>query len=199
LLEAALEVFTAQGFHGTKVRDVCRQSGLTERYLYESFGNKEALLAALAEEIVADLIAAVGPAIELAATDLTGAVEEVARAVVHSLTDDPRRAQILFVEVVGVSREMEDMRRQIIGGLTNLVRAGAARAYGDWVLGSIEVQLTSRGLIGAAQELLIAYARNELALDQETLITSFARLFMAAAPVMDAMPGNRSGNERNAL
>src|SRR5690606_15014503 len=122
LLEAGLEVFTVRGFPASRVRDVCGEAGLTERYFYESFVGKDALLIALAEQIVADLLVAAAPGIALAETDRDAAVDVAARAIVGSLTDDPRRARILFVEVVGVSRELEDHRRAIIGGLADVVR-----------------------------------------------------------------------------
>jgi AcrR family transcriptional regulator len=54
LIEAALEVFATRGYSASTVRDVCREAGLTERYFYESFRNREALLAALADRIVDD-------------------------------------------------------------------------------------------------------------------------------------------------
>lgn len=198
LLDAALEVFTARGFPASRVRDVCREAGLTERYFYESFAGKEALLIALSERIVADLLAAAAPGLELAASDREAAIDAAGRAVVHSLTDDPRRARILFVEVVGVSREIEDHRRAIIGGLADVIRAAAARAFGPWVARSTETELIGRALVGAVQELLVAHVRGELSLSQDELILNFGRVFRQAGPIMAAMAGqqdiNRTGS-----
>lgn len=194
LMEAAFEVFTAQGYPGSRVRDVCRQAGLTERYFYESFADKDALLIAVAERIVADLLAAAAPGIALVESDLDAALDAASRAVVCSLTDDPRRAQILFVEVVGVSREIEDQRRAIIGGLASVVRTAAAQAFGPWVNESVETELISRAVIGGVQELLVAHVRGELSLDQEDLILNFGRVFRQAGPIMAAMAGQQDVN-----
>lgn len=189
LVEAALKVFATQGFHASKVKDVCREAGLTERYFYESFkGGKEALLVALADEIVSDLVTSATPGLALVATDLEAAVSVISEGVVASLTDDPRRARILFVEVVGVSRELEDRRRVIIGGLAGVVRSGAADVFGPWVLDSVEFEVTSRALIGAIQELLVAYVRGELALDRAQLIDHFGLLLLQAAQAMAMRP-----------
>lgn len=194
LLEAALEVFTAQGFPGSRVRDVCRQAGLTERYFYESFVDKEALLIAVAEWIVADLLEAAAPGIALVESDLDAGLDVASRAVVCSLTDDPRRAQVLFVEVVGVSREIEDKRRAIIGGLAGVVRTAAAQAFGPWVNESVEAELISRAVIGGVQELLVAHVRGELSLSQDELILNFGRVFRQAGPIMAAMAGQQDVN-----
>ena len=48
----------------------------------------------------------------------------------------------------------------------------------------------------AAQELLIAYVRDELPLDQDALIRNFARLFMQMGPVVAAMADGQNANER---
>src|SRR4029079_19719490 len=131
-LAAALEVFTTHGFHAAKVRDVSREAGLTERYFYESFADKEALLVATAEGIVADFLAAAAPSLALISTDFEAAIDGAARAVISSLNDDPRRARLLLVEIVGVSPKVEDRRRIVIGSLTDVLRNAAATGLGDW-------------------------------------------------------------------
>lgn len=180
LLDAALEVFATQGFGAAKVRDVCREAKLTERYFYESFADKESLLVAVAEGIVADLVETGGPAIAAFQTDPGAAIRLGARAVVAALTDDPRRARILFVEVVGVSPAVEERRRGLIAAIAEVV-AQAALA-GRELPGErpVEVELIARALIGAAQELLISFARKELDLSRELLVTSVERLLSRA-------------------
>ena len=184
LLDAALEVFTSRTFHGAKVRDVCQEAGLTERYFYESFGGKQELLMALADMIVEDFVTAALPSIAMVGDDLGGAIEGAMAAVVHSLTDDPRRARILFVESVGISPAAEAKRRSVIGKLATVIQAAAAPAFGDWVNESVEVELIARSLVGAASEVIIAHVRNELPLTQDELIVNMTRLFMRAQSVL---------------
>lgn len=47
LLEAALALFATRGFHGTSIRDVAAEAGLTSAALYSHFESKEHLLAEL--------------------------------------------------------------------------------------------------------------------------------------------------------
>jgi AcrR family transcriptional regulator len=197
LVEAALEVFTIRTFHGAKVRDICQEAGLTERYFYESFSGKQELLMALAEMIVEDFVTAALPSIALVTTDLDAAIEGAMAAVVHSLTDDPRRARILFVESVGVSPAAEAKRRSVIARLAAVIQGAAAPAYGDWVNESVEVELIARSLIGAASELIVAHVRNELPLDQRQLITNMTRLFMRARSIMLAVADEHAGHTRH--
>lgn len=186
LLAAGLEVFATRGYLASKVRDVCAEARLTERYFYESFADKEALLRAVAEGIVADFVAAAAPSVALVGSDFDAAAGGAARAVITSLTDDPRRARILFIEIVGVSPALEDRRRILIGALVDIIRGAAATAFGPWANDSVEVELIARAVVGAAQELLIAYVRDELPIDQEGLVANFKRLFLSARPLVAA-------------
>ena len=187
LLAAGLEVFATRGFHASKVRDICAEARLTERYFYESFADKEALLQAIAEGIVDDFVTAAAPSIMLVGTDYEAAADGAARAVISSLTDDPRRARILFVEVVGVSPAIEDRRRVLIASLAEVIRGAAIAAAGPWARDAVEVELLARAVIGAAQELLIAHVRDELPIDQAGLVANFRRLFLRVRPSLEAM------------
>jgi len=196
LLEAGLEVFATRGFLASKVRDVCAEAKLTERYFYESFSGKEALLQAVADGIVADFVAAAAPSVALVGSDFDAAAGGAAHAVIHSLTDDPRRARILFIEIVGVSPALEDRRRVLIGALVDVIRGAAATAFGPWAHESVEVELIARAVVGAAQELLIAYVRDELPIDQEGLVANFRRLFVSASPLVAATAREQARDER---
>jgi AcrR family transcriptional regulator len=186
LLAAGLEVFARDGFHAAKVRDVCAEAELTQRYFYESFEDKEALLGAISEGIVADFVRAAGPSLALIGSDFEATADGAARAVIASLTDDPRRARILFVELVGVSPSLEDRRRLVIGSLVDVMRRAAESAPGEWARDPVEVELVARTVIGAAQELLIAYVRDELPIGQDDLVANFRRLFLRARSMLDA-------------
>ena len=187
LIEAGLELFATKGYANSSVREVCREAGLTERYFYESFSDRQALLKALADGIVEDFLAAVVPILPLLESDLPRATHEGAAAFVASLADDPRRARVLLVESVGVSPEAEDHRRAVFTHLVGFLREAAALAFGGWVRDSAEFELLARAVIGGAQELLVAYVRGELRIDRDELVAGLAQLFTSAGPIVAAL------------
>ena len=189
LMEAGLEVFATTGYAASSVREISRAAGLTERYFYESFENREALLSALADLIVSDFLAAAAPVLPLDADDLPRAVGRGVEAFVASLADDPRRARVLMVETVGVSPAAEEHRRAVIGGLVAFIRQSMEQVYGHWARESTEVELLSRSLIGAAQELLVAHVRGELGTTRSQLVENLTWLFLAVGPIVSALPG----------
>lgn len=191
LLAAALEVFGRHGYAASSVRDVCREANLTERYFYESFRNREALLGALADRIVDESLEAVAPALADPSRELGEIVRDALGRFVGSLVDDPRRAQVVLVETVGVSPPAEDRRREIMGHLAEVTRQALDEALGDAAPRATDVDLTARALIGAGNELLVGYIRGELSVDRERLTDHLSALFLSAAPLSSSPGGER--------
>ena len=57
IVEAALAVFAAEGFHGAGTRQIARAAGVSQPLLNHHFGGKEALWRVVGERITADFIA----------------------------------------------------------------------------------------------------------------------------------------------
>lgn len=191
LLDAGLEVFGTRGYASSSVLGLCQQAGLTERYFYESFKDREALLQAVALGVVEEFLAAVMPLLPLVETDIDCAIRDGVEAFVAALADDPRKARVLLVETVGVSPEMEDGRRAVFARIVEFLRQGVALGYGSPVSESVQFDVIARALIGAAQELLVAFVRGELPLDREELKAQLAGLFRNAPPILAQLSRNQ--------
>jgi AcrR family transcriptional regulator len=95
LLGAAFDLVSRDGWRALRIDAVCRAASLNKRYFYEGFTDLDALIAeltrGLADEAIAVTMAAMAPG---------GPPPEVTRraiaALVAHLTDDPRRARVLF-------------------------------------------------------------------------------------------------------
>lgn len=61
ILDAALELFTVQGFAATSTRELSERLGFTKAALYYHFRTKDELLQALVEPVVAQLVALLRP------------------------------------------------------------------------------------------------------------------------------------------
>ncbi|WP_238421943.1 TetR/AcrR family transcriptional regulator [Gordonia sp. 'Campus'] len=172
LIDAGLDVFGKEGYAKASVKSVCEQAGLTQRYFYESFTDRADLLVAVYNDSVAFVRAATvaaaagtaGP--EVPATDAAQDRERVegiapeqvpdaARAALGAfmscLGDDPRRARVMLVEVVGVSPEIERVRMRAIHEWADLILALARGSRPP----SDRERLASVGLVGAVTQLLV--------------------------------------------
>ena len=62
LLDSALDVFAARGYHGASMNDVADAAGVTKPVLYQHFDSKQDLYLALLEEVGRRLITAIAKA-----------------------------------------------------------------------------------------------------------------------------------------
>lgn len=171
-MEAGLDLLGTVGWQGATVRAACQRAGLTPRYFYESFADRDELLVAIFDGIMADVTRVVvaarpaGPREFLQAT-MTGFVQVV--------TDDPRKGKVAFIEALGseaLMRKRLDTARMFAAALAAQVRA----AGGDG--GAVETAclIAAGGLI----ETMIAWLSGELDRTAEQLIDDYTDLCLAA-------------------
>ncbi|MBO0841328.1 MAG: TetR/AcrR family transcriptional regulator [Sciscionella sp.] len=142
LVEAAIEVYGTIGYRNATVDRICAAAGLTKRYFYESFTDREALLVA-AYERVADILRA---RIEAGAGTSSDPTRGALTALFRAIDDDPRLAKIAFFEILGVSPAVDDAYRAQTGRM-----AGALLdiAHVRTSLPAAERTMITTGLIGA--------------------------------------------------
>jgi AcrR family transcriptional regulator len=174
LLEVGLELLGTQGSAAVTVRSVCRSAQLTDRYFYESFADREALLLAVFDEVAAEA----GQAL----IDVAGApgddIERVAAAAVEAfldlLTGDPRKGRVLLVE------PLTDATLAVRGTALSPAFAEIIRTQ---LGGADEVaaQLTATALVGAIANLFIRWLDGSLAIDRAALADYCVRLLTTTA------------------
>lgn len=121
LVEAGLDLLSAEGPGAVTMRGVCRKAGLTERYFYESFDNRDSYLFAIFELVVEDAEAALLGAVASMPNEPPAAIAHVAAAFTDFLVADPRRGEILFVQ--SVTSELYPHGRELISRFTDIVAA----------------------------------------------------------------------------
>src|SRR5262249_45934841 len=121
LMAAALEGFGRGGYAATGGEDVCGDAGVADRYFYESFANREALVLAVFDAAAEALLARTTAAVVAAPRAAEARVRAAVAAFVRALAQDRRRARVLFVEVQGVSEAVErHVRRWMLRFVTLL-------------------------------------------------------------------------------
>ncbi|MEO9329244.1 TetR/AcrR family transcriptional regulator [Gordonia aurantiaca] len=110
-LDAALAEFSGPGYSKSSVTSICRAAGLSRRQFYEEFSDREELLIALYDEIQHAARDAVVEALSrVEATDRRELATAAMTAYMESVGTDPRRAEVSFVQIVGVSPRVEQHR-----------------------------------------------------------------------------------------
>ncbi|MDX6714193.1 MAG: hypothetical protein QOH30_751 [Baekduia sp.] len=185
LVEAGVELLGTEGAAGVSVRAACRSAKLSERYFYESFPDRDALLRAVharvageAREAIAAAVAAHAPATR------EGAEEALAHAAVEAFTsfleEDPRRGRVLlsesFADMVLARHEIElvpTFAALLVAQITALPDAPDAT----------DAELTAVALLGALRNLYLAWLLGSPPISTARLNAHAAALIIAAARI----------------
>src|SRR3954467_14378851 len=158
LLEAGLELLGLEpDASELTVRAVCRQAGLTVRYFYESFTDKDDYVAAVFDWVIADIAATTQAAVAAAP------VKEQSRAgmanIVRAVAADPRVGRLLFSSQVSNS-VVQRKRTESFALMAMLTFQHAAAA----ALDTDRMKAASHFVVGGVTQMITAWLSGDLAL-----------------------------------
>ncbi|TLG00355.1 TetR/AcrR family transcriptional regulator [Nocardia cyriacigeorgica] len=189
ILESALEQFGTSGYAAASIKQICRGAGVTERYFYESFPNREVCLAALYDNLSEGMRTATFTALAHAEPNLDARTVAGLDAFIRYLTSDPRRARVVLIEVVGVSHDMEERRHRVLRDFADTVMSTWA-ADTSRTLTRTD-QLTATALVGGVNHLLVDWLMDGRRDDPADLVAVCVNLFAAAHAQWDTGAASR--------
>jgi AcrR family transcriptional regulator len=187
LVAAGLEVIGTRGWPQTGVRDVCREAGLTERYFYESFTDREALLLAVFDHVADVCTQAVLEAFAAAGDGTRTKVRAAIAAAFELVTDDPRMGRVLLLEAAGDER-LQQRRHELTTSSAALL-AQIATGYFGRDVDQIDVELSTQAVVGAQTQLAMSYLAGLLEVPRDRLIDHLVALHLATLPISSAAVG----------
>ncbi|MFG1798204.1 TetR/AcrR family transcriptional regulator [Nocardia sp. NPDC049149] len=129
LLAAARTTWGESGIGAVTVRGVCKTAGLTDRYFYEHFANREELLAAVADEIRDQLLAI----LVQAGVSAEGSAEDKLRAALQAFLEtvagDPHIHRIVASDP-GDIPALVQRRHDVLATIADLVVAHSPAVLG---------------------------------------------------------------------
>ena len=178
LIEAALELLGTEGWQSATVRAICAQAKLTPRYFYESFRDRDELLLAVFDEIAQEGAQVAVVAVAAAGGDARAKAGAAIGAFVELVTDDPRKARVLFIEAMG-SEALGKHRFETLRMFAALVADQARSFYGMDDASDPLVETTALMLVGGLAETLLAWLDGTIKITRQQLVADCADLFVA--------------------
>lgn len=178
LIAAGLELFGTTGYAATSVKNICREAGLTERYFYESLRDREDLLATVYDELIREVQVATFAAADQAGPELEAQVRAGLDVFVRTLTDDPRKARIVLIEVVGVGPRLEQRRHAVMHEFADFIAAVALRHMGTRT--TPKLPMMAIALVGGVNELLVDWTLGRQTGSVEEIVDLCTLLIVAA-------------------
>lgn len=180
LIEAILDVINRDGLAGLKVSAVCHQAGLTERYFYESFANRDEALIATLAEFGRETYTKALTALETAPLDFEVRSRLVAATLLDALLDDPRKARA-YAEAIG-AEAVRDVRMAYTRTYARLLTDNIIAVYGlDPARDARLLEVPSVILMAGCSEMVAHWVAGEFSLSREELLDQVSRMCVAVA------------------
>lgn len=181
LLNAALDLFGTDGYPATSIERMCARANVSTRNFYEEFASREALLIALHQQITERAFDAVVAAVaELPDAPTAERVERAVHAYISTTSGDPRWTRIAYVEIVGVSPDVERHRLEWRERMADLLEAEAGLAVRRGEATDRDYRLTAMAFIGAVNELVYHWSVHGRNVPFERIRSELTRLALAA-------------------
>ncbi|MGI5131356.1 TetR family transcriptional regulator [Pseudonocardia sp. CA-107938] len=181
LLDAALDLLADGGAGVVTKRAVCQRARLNDRYFYEHFADRDALLETLAAEVTGQGIVVVVAAVHAAPPDVHARVRAAADAAIGFVVADPRHAALLLQ---GHSAEPLQRARQAsqhaIARAMVAVAADQPAGPSTLLAGApVDAEMIAFTVVSGLLELVAAWIREEFTASREHLTDLVARLLLA--------------------
>jgi AcrR family transcriptional regulator len=187
LLDAAFALVAEHGWRPLSIEALCRHAGLNKRYFYESFADLDAIIAAVTTRLAEDAIAITLAAIDADATDDEATRQAISAFVVH-LTDDPRRARVLFGAVPAgdaAAGHRAAAIRQVIA--TVAAQGRSRRALAD----DPTVEVTAAMLVGGTSQAVLDWLDGPVECSRERFTDDLVALWQAIGDAATAQVRGR--------
>lgn len=174
-LEAGLDILGSDDLSELTVRGICRQAGVALRYFYESFPDKDDLVAAVFDWVIADIAATTQAAVTAAP------LKEQSRAamanIVRTIAADPRVGRLLFSSQL--SNPVVLRKRAESAALMAMLTFQHAGALG--AQNNDRIRAASHFVVGGVSQMIAAWLAGETGLDNDQLVDQLAAMLDALA------------------
>lgn len=170
-----MEIWQEKGWSGVTMRGVCAKARLSDRYFYEHFEDRDALLAAVwnhaHDNVISLLLEAFrGSGRPAPTTQLRGAISEL----VHSLADVTSGAQLLFSANLGTPI-LQQCRQQTLEQFAEVLIALAGPHLREGV-DLDDLRMSALTGIGGFVELVTAWQAGTLKVSADRIVDHAARI-----------------------
>jgi AcrR family transcriptional regulator len=177
-IEAGLEVFGTTGYIRSTIKDICQTAGLTERYFYESFQNKEDLLVAVYRKLIADIESEAKIIFERTKDSPEDMGYKILKMFYRRLKDDPRRARVQIYEILGVSARVDREYQSAMLTLADWTKLIMFTIFPELQKKSRETTIIFTGFAGAVMQIANRWVLEGLEISLDEIVRQSFDMFL---------------------
>ena len=171
LIRAAVGLYGERGFSSVGVKAVCVEAGLSERYFYESFADRDALLVAAIEAVAAWLFGQLDAAAARGATPRER-VRLALTAYFELLRANPAEARLFLRDLDGAGPQVDHARARVLQSFVRFL---------DQIVGRRPTRsFVTAGVVGGVLHVTLAWMHYGFARPVEGVVDDALRLCSVA-------------------
>jgi TetR/AcrR family fatty acid metabolism transcriptional regulator len=167
ILDAAVQVFSRQGFHACRVSDIADEAGVAYGLVYHYFASKDEILDTLFLErwqVMLELIRAV----DGEATPVREKLRAIASFIIDSYQHDPDLMKVIIVEVTRAANSFGNTHIATIREAYDLIGGMIVKAQQQGVFkAEIDARFAAMAFYGAIEQLLTGWIFGLLPKDED--------------------------------
>ena len=161
LLAAATDLIGTHGYAATTVERICVEAKVSTRHFYQQFENKESVFLAVYDDITGRSYQRATASLEQTqGSTLAERIPAAFLAYLGPMIEDARAARIAFVEIVGASPRVEEVRLAYREGLVELISAEGSAAVRRGEVADRDFRFATLALSGATNAIVYDWTLN---------------------------------------
>lgn len=157
ILDAAVQVFSTKGYHGTLVDEIAAAAETSKGGVYFHFPNKQAIFLALLDRLAHMLRERVETAVATQA-DPVARAEAALHVVLQTFGNHRRLARLFLIEALGAGPEFNARMIQIRADFAELIKVHLDEAVNRQLIPPMDTTVAARAWFGAINEVVTHWA-----------------------------------------
>lgn len=190
ILDAALDVFSREGYHATRMDDIVQRSGASKGAIYFHFPNKEKLFLGLVDQFADLLERRVKAAIKQEDAGMVR-VRIAVTTCLETFSKYRRPAKILLVQAAGIGKAFEDKRNATNERFAKLIALYLDEAVALGEIPPCDVDVISSAWMGAIYALVIRWVTTNEPAPERIVNALVPALLMSVGYTAQGKPHDR--------
>jgi len=158
ILQAAQTVFAEHGYHGTSIKEIARKAGLATGTIYLYLRNKEALFAALVDEIYEMVLSKIADN-RKEARDVQGKLRASMEAAVETLGKNRALARVILLQTASSNQAVSEQLADLLDRLAELVEADIREAIETNQIPPLDSRIAATAFVGTFYNVVLVWLR----------------------------------------
>lgn len=155
ILRAAVETFSASGYHRTRIADIIKSAGIARGTFYLYFGSKNAIFLELLDTLLDEFLSGIdgvdtGPGAQPVYDQLLDRVT----VILETAASNASLARIIFREAVGLDAEVDQKLSDFDDRLHEYVRQSLENGIAMGLLRDMNTEIIATCILGSVRQVL---------------------------------------------